>query len=289
MCLISNCSFLTKFTVELNYCDCLLSITKKILIPLLIGYGLTVLISYSLHHRIMFQPTPLAEDYQFDFEHPFSEKYLQDDSLGISLHALHFTVPDTAKGIVLYFHGNADNLQRWGRYTVDLTQRNYEVLAIDYPGYGKSEGEPSEAAIYRSADLAYAWARERYAPEQIVIYGRSMGGAPASWLAGRQPAQQLILETPFPSVPKLFRTQASVVLVPFEPRIKFPVIHYLESVPCPVTIFHGTDDWVVPYRAAAQLKSVLKPADRFITIEGGGHKDLRSFSAYQQSLTDLLQ
>ncbi|WP_170110515.1 alpha/beta hydrolase [Flavilitoribacter nigricans] len=228
-------------------------------------------------------------DYSFEFKHPFVELSLDDKGADRSLNALFFPVSEQAKGIVLYFHGNADNLQRWGTYTVDFTQNQYEVLAVEYPGYGKNPGTPTEAELYKSAQLAYERARELYPADQIIIYGRSLGSGPASWLAAQHQARQLILETPFPSIPKLFRMRASVVLVPFEPNPKFPVARHLQSVSYPISIIQGTNDWVVPYRVASELRKYLKPDDQFITIEGGGHRNLRSFPEYEKILADLLQ
>jgi hypothetical protein len=244
---------------------------------------------YGVHKHIIFQPSSLGKDYSFIFEHPFSELYLQDKQSELQLHALHFPADSVSKGIVLYFHGNADNLQRWGRYTVDFTQRHYDVLAVEYPGYGKNPGTPSEQSLYESARLAFEWAQERYSPDKIIIYGRSLGSGPASWLAARHEVRQLILETPFPSIPNLFRMRASVALVPFEPKVKFPVATHIQSVAYPVSIFQGTNDWVVPYRVAVKLKDQLKPKDQFITIEGGSHKNLRTYTEYQKKLTDVLQ
>lgn len=257
---------------------------KKILIAAIVMYIFIVSVLYLAHERIVFQPDTLPRSYQFHFDRPFKEF---DMPSGIN--ALHFPVSDTAKGIVLYFHGNADNLQRWGQYTVDFTQHQYEVLAIDYPGYGKSEGKAGEQAFYRSAEQAFYWARDRFPAGQIIIYGRSLGSGPAAWLASQYHVRQLILETPFPSIPQLFRMRGSPVLVPFDPRPKFPVADYLQEVAYPISIFQGTDDWVVPYRVARRLRTVLKPGDHFFTIEGGGHKNLRSFPEYHEKLADVLR
>lgn len=259
------------------------------MIALLLGYILLVLLLYAFHKRIVFRPTSLPEAHEFTFEHDFSELDFWDDQFNIRINALYFPIKERAKGIVLYFHGNADNLQRWGQYTVDFTNHGYEVLAVEYPGYGKSEGIASEEAVYRSAALAFEWAEQRFAAEKIIIYGRSLGSGPAAWLASRHLVQQLILETPFPSIPTLFRMRASAALVPFEPAAEFPVATFLQSVTCPVTIFHGTSDWVVPYRVAATLEQYLKPGDRFITIPNGGHRNLRTFPQYREKLEDLLK
>lgn len=254
------------------------------------GYLLAVSLLYGLQERIIFQPDVLARGYSFQFGQDFKELYLPHEGADTALHAILFPAWDSVVlGLVLYFHGNADNLQRWGQYAVDFTRRGYEVLAIDYPGYGKSGGRAGEQAMYRSAAQAFQWARERFATDRIIIYGRSLGCGPAAWLAARQEVQQLILETPFPSIPQLFRMRAGKVFVPIAPRIKFPVVEYLESVDYPVSIFQGTNDRVVPYQIAARLKTALKPEDRFYTIVGGGHKNLRHFPVYQETLATLLR
>lgn len=244
---------------------------------------------YILHPHIVFQPKQLSGEYTFHLPEPFTELFLTDTISDQLIHALHFSTEDTVKGLVLYFHGNADNLQRWGQYAVDFTSLGYEVLMVEYPGYGKSEGQPSEQGLYRSAELAMQWAQERFPTDQIIIYGRSLGSGPASWLAARQSAQQLILETPFSNMTQLFRMQASMALVPFQPRPRFLVDQYIQQVGYPISIFHGTKDGVIPYRVAVKLKPYLKSSDQFFTIEGGSHKDLRHFSAYQQQLADLLR
>ena len=262
---------------------------KKTMIGLLCAYCLIIMVLYGFHEHIVFQPSSLKKDYSFDFSHAFSELYLPEEASDSAIHTLLFPAQGTSRGIVLYFHGNADNLQRWGQYTVDFTRHNYDVLAVEYPGYGKSTGTPTEASFYRSARIAFDWASGRYSPDRIIIYGRSLGSGPASWLAARQQVQQLILETPFPSIPQLFRMRASVAIVPFQPRVNFPVAEYVRSVDYPIHVFQGTNDWVVPYRVATQLRAHLKPDDQFITIQGGSHKNLRTFPEYQQQLADLLQ
>lgn len=259
------------------------------MIALLSIYCLVIIVLYGFHEHIVFQPSSLEKGYSFEFDHPFSELYLNDEQSEHPLHALFFPAEDTAKGLVLYFHGNSDNLQRWGRYTVDFTRHHYDVLAVEYPGYGKNPGKPTEQALYESARLAFAWAEARYASDRIIIYGRSLGSGPASWLAARHEVRQLILETPFPSIPQLFRMRATVALVPFEPRLEFPVGKYVQSIQYPVSVFQGTEDWVIPYRIAAQVKDYLKANDRFITIEGGSHKNLRTYPEYQEQLAHLLQ
>lgn len=253
-----------------------------------VSYFLIVAILYIIQDRIVFQPTTLGKDYVFQFDQPFYELPIDDEQAAIS--SLYFpAASDTMKGLVLYFHGNADNLQRWGEYAIDFTQHDYGVLAIDYPGYGKSEGVPDEQALYRSAELALEWAQQFSPLEHIIIYGRSLGSGPASWLAARHEVKQLILETPFTSIPELFWKRGSKILVPFTPRTELPVAKHIQSVAYPISILQGTNDWVVPYDVAIRLQAFLKPTDHFFTIDGGGHKNLRTFPEYHEILADLLR
>ena len=251
------------------------------------GYLAIVLLVYLMHERVVFQPDGLLSDYAFQFDRPFEEFFLADTSAQLRVNALYFPALAESKGIVLYFHGNADNLQRWGKHAGDFTRLGYSVLAVDYPGYGKSPGKPSETNCYHSAALAFDWARKRYAADSIVIYGRSLGTGVASWLAARQPAQQLILETPYTSIPDLFRYRAFQLLLPIPLKTNFPVKDYVKAVDYPVTVFHGTNDWTTPYRLALQLREVVGN-DRFITIQGAGHKNLSDYALYHDKLKLLL-
>lgn len=260
-----------------------------IILLLLLGYGISLALAYYFQEKFIFQTKKLPEDYSFSFDFPFQEYYLDDAATSMRIHGLFFPSPTlSAKGLILYFHGNAGNLQRWGQFAADFIRLGYDVFAIDYPGYGKSSGQPSEQNCYQSGLLAYQWARERYAPGQIIIYGRSLGSGVASWLASQFEAQQLILETPFPSLPKLIRHRVSGILAPFHPRTHFQVEEYIQRVSYPITIFQGTRDWVVPFGAAKELLPIVGQ-DRFIIIPHGGHKNLNKFERYHQVLAEILQ
>ncbi len=242
----------------------------------------------ALQERIIFQPTRLPEQYVFRFDQSFDEFFLTDLELGLSINALFFPAEwGSGQHLILYFHGNADNLQRWGKLAADFTCHGFDFLAIDYPGYGKSPGQPSEDGCYHSAQMAYNWALKRYSEKKITIYGRSLGTAMASWLAARRPARQLILETPFPSMPRLIAHKVPRFMAAMETPVHFPVAHFLKKVSYPKSVFQGTHDWVVPYKAALELKPLVGE-DRFFVIEGGGHKNLNQFDYYHEKLVEVL-
>lgn len=201
-----------------------------------------------------------------------------------------FTVPDSLrKGIVLYFHGNKENINRYARFADWFTQNGYEVWMPDYPGFGKSTGELTEDILYEEAMVFYKMARARYEPSQIVIYGKSLGTGIASQLASVRDCKYLLLETPYYSFTSLARRYGGWIF-PLNRlmHLKMPTHEYLAKITAPIVIFHGTDDGVIPYRNAKRLQEFLKPGDRFITIEGGSHNDLGEFPVVRNMLDSLL-
>lgn len=192
------------------------------------------------------------------------------------------------KGLVLFFHGNMQHIQRYVSFTQSFTRQGYEVWMPDYPGYGKSTGERTEKKMYQQAEKLYQLAALNYSPQQLIIYGRSLGTGVAAYLASVKAAHRLILETPYPSIPDLFFAHAPVYPMSWIIRYQFPVNAYLKETTIPVAIFHGTSDGVVPLRCARKLKEELKPGDLFTVIEGGSHMDLGTFPQYHQVLDSLL-
>jgi pimeloyl-ACP methyl ester carboxylesterase len=108
-------------------------------------------------------------------------------------------------------------------------------------------------------------------------------------VASASACKRLILETPYYSIPALFSTYAPIYPTSAMANYKIPTGEYLEETRCPVTIFHGDDDGVIPYRCASKLKNKLKPGDEFITIEKGHHNNLNDFPLFHKKLDSLLE
>lgn len=260
-------------------------VTTIILIYGFIGFTL-----YYFQERFLFHPEPLPADYVFHFDEPFEEVTIAINSRD-TLNMVQFLPKDTGikKGIVLYFHGNRDNINRYAKFAAIFTDKGYEVWMPDYPGYGKSTGVITEKLIYTEAMEVYKLANSNIGADSIIIYGKSLGSGPASYLASRQTCKELILETPYYSIPSLFGSYAPIFPTDWMSRFKFPNGEYLKEVKAPITIFHGTSDKVVFYRNASKLKKVLKPGDAFITIEGGGHNNLGDYPQFKEKIDSLLQ
>ncbi|MEO6136409.1 MAG: alpha/beta fold hydrolase [Ginsengibacter sp.] len=244
---------------------------------------------FYLQGKIMFHPEPLAQDYQFQFDVPFKEVTIAMNA-NDSLNMIQFLPKDSLpKGVVLYFHGNRDNVTRYAKFAQNFTKLGYEVWMPDYPGYGKSTGEISEKLMNEEASEVYKLAHSKFSADSIIVYGKSLGTGVASYIAAKKKCRRLILETPYYSIPSLFSSYAPIYPTNRMSHFKFPVGEYLKDVQEPITIFHGTSDRVIFYRQASKLKKVLKPGDEFITIEGGTHNNLNDFEMFHQKLDSILR
>ncbi len=255
----------------------------------IIVYCLIGIAFFYLQEKAFFHPVALAADSVYHFTQPFVETKLALDSK-TTISIVQFTVPDTVrKGIVLYFHGNRENINRYARFAPNFTRNGYEVWMPDYPGYGRSTGQLSEALLYEEALQVYKLARTKYPADSIIIYGKSIGTGIAAQLASVRDCRKLILETPYYSLISLIRRVAWMYPLDMLMHYKIPAYAYLEKVTAPVSIFHGTEDGVIPYSHAEKLRSVLKKGDEFITIDGGAHTNLYTFPLFHHKLDSLLR
>ena len=191
---------------------------------------------------------------------------------GVGVHG--WWVPSRGATItVLFCHGNAGNLSHRVPLLAALHSLGMNALAFDYRGYGESEGNPSEAGTY--VDAAAAWdhlvSERGVPPGEIVVFGRSLGGAVASHLARERTPRALILESTFTSVPDLARE-----LYPLLPsalaRYHYRAVENVAHVDCPVLVIHGEADEIVPLKHGRRLYDAANGTKRFIG-KPGGHND----------------
>ena len=275
-----------------DICTMQKSRTKKIwkwvrnifIIYIVVGIAL-----YFLQEKIIFQAKKLPQDHVFHFPLPFKEINLPVNAEK-TLSIIQFTVPDSLRrGVVLYFHGNLNNIERYAPFSSNFTKNHYEVWMMDYPGYGKSTGIRTEQALYDDALQLYKMARARFAKDSIIIYGRSLGTGIASELASVRDCKRLILEAPYYSLDALARHFLFMYPVNWLIKYHFPTYKYLKKVDAPVTIFHGREDELIPYRQAQQLLKIAKPGAELITIEKGKHNTVNEFPLFHQKLDSILQ
>jgi uncharacterized protein len=251
-------------------------------------YSLIGIALYYLQETFLFHPEKLTADHVFKFDMPFKEMNIPFNEKDTVSMVQFFPKDSIRKGVVLYFHGNKQNIERYAKFVTDFTKHGYEVWMEDYPGFGKSTGTRTEAKMYRQAIEIQKMAAAKFGSDSIILYGKSFGTGIAAYVASQSNCKRLILETPYYSIPNLFSCYAFIYPTQRMAIYKIPANEYLQEVNYPITIFHGTSDGVIPYRCAAKLKTVLKPTDEFITIEEGTHHNLATFNLYKTKLDSLL-
>jgi fermentation-respiration switch protein FrsA (DUF1100 family) len=188
-------------------------------------------------------------------------------------------------GALLYCHGNAGNLS-FRAYAIPSWHEflHVPVLIFDYPGYGKSAGKPSERNCYAAADAAYDWLTQTKGvpPDQIMIYGGSMGGGVAIDLASRRPHRALVLAKTFTSMPDVGQSIYPWLPVRWVMRNRFDNLAKIGRCRSPVFMAHGTADGLVPFPLAQKLYEAANEPKRFFILEGCDHNDALPPEMFQE-------
>jgi fermentation-respiration switch protein FrsA (DUF1100 family) len=180
----------------------------------------------------------------------------------------------TADMVLLFFHGNAGNLSDRAELMMRLVRLPVQVFMIDYRGYGRSEGRPSEQGLYRDADAAWRYlTRDRgVRPTQIVVFGKSLGGAVGVDLASRVNPAGVIVQSSFTSVPDMAAHHYPVIpraLI----RTRMDSLSKIAAVRAPKLHIHSRADEVVPYELGVRLYEAAPKPKRFYEVEGAGHNE----------------
>jgi uncharacterized protein len=256
---------------------------------ILFVYALVGIILFYAQEKFLFHPQKLASNYTFKFEGKFEEMKIafnETDTMSLVKFYPNTTVK---KGLIIYYHGNMDNVERYAAFTKPFTKAGYEVWMPDYPSFGKSTGDITEKKLYIQAMEVKRMADVYCGSDSIILYGKSIGTGIAAYVASNSNASLLVLETPYYSIPSLFSTYAFIYPTNTMSTYKIPTYEYLQDVKYPVVIFHGTDDGVIPYRNAKRLSIFLKPTDKFITVPAANHININSTKIYLNAMDSLFK
>lgn len=192
-----------------------------------------------------------------------------------------------ARGTLLYFHGNGGNI---GDRLVQIEvfhRLGLNILIIDYRGYGASSGKPGEEGTYQDALAAWAYLiqEKRHPPDRIVLFGESLGGSIAAWLAARQTPAGLILYASFTSVAELAQTLYPIFPAALLARYRYDTRAALGSVSCPLLILHSPEDEIIPFSHGQALLTAAHAPKQLVELRGG-HNDalLLSREVYAQAV-----
>jgi hypothetical protein len=182
--------------------------------------------------------------------------------------------PMPSEMTLLWFHGNAGNLSHRYDMIRMLSKLPAQIFIIDYRGYGRSEGEPSEEGLYLDARAAWDYLIEvkRIPKNRIIIFGKSLGGVAAIDLASKVEAAGLIVQSSFTSAADMAAT-----IMPFIPsamiKSKMDSINKIASAHCPKLFIHSPADEVVPYKLGRRLFEAAPEPKQFYEVKGAGHND----------------
>jgi fermentation-respiration switch protein FrsA (DUF1100 family) len=239
------------------------------------GLVLLVLLIRVFENRLIFFPPRYPEGFSSSETYGVKPQEVWiTASGGVRLNAWFLPASGSEK-VLLWFHGNAENIGMGLDRLSALSRLGVNVLELDYRGYGKSEGSPDEAGVYRDGEAAYRYLLESrgFAAQKLFIYGHSLGGAVAVDLASRHPSGGLIVESSFTSIPDMARHLYHLPAAGFFVRSRFDSLSKIARVRVPVLIIHGTGDQVVPFSMGRRLFEAANEPKSFFPVRGAGHDD----------------
>jgi fermentation-respiration switch protein FrsA (DUF1100 family) len=209
---------------------------------------------------------------------------------GIQLHGWYIPHADSSK-VLLFFHGNAGNISHRGASIEIFHRLGLNVFIIDYRGYGKSQGDPDEAGLYRDADAAWQYLTQQIGidKDKIIIFGRSLGGAVATRLAAEVHPAALILESTFSSARDMAKSLFPIIYRLLIFRYRFNSMSTIKQINCPLLVMHSPDDEIIPFHVGEKLYNAANEPKRLIKMKGDHNNGfLLSQPAYEQSLRTFI-
>ena len=248
-------------------------------------YGALVLLAFTFQERLLYFPLRGISATPSDIGLTYQSVRLTTDD-GVNLSGW-FIPAEPERAVVLFFHGNAGNISHRLDSIATFHRLGLSTLIIDYRGYGQSEGRPTEPGTYRDAEAAWHYLVQecQVPPNKLIIFGRSLGGGVASWLARQHPPAALILESTFTAA-----TDVAAQVYPFLPVRQLSRIHYdtlsrLPEIHCPILIVHSPDDRVIPYSHGQRLFAAANEPKKFLEIRGDHNEGfIISARVYETSL-----
>ncbi len=222
---------------------------------------------YFGQEKIILQPDKLPENHVFRKGNEIEIEVEND----ISLNCLWIKEP-ASKGVILYLHGNRGSNRRCLHQALNMEGHGYDIFMPDYRGYGKSDGQvENDKQLYADMEKVYDFLKKHYSEDQIVVVGYSLGTGMASYLAATYRPQQLWLLAPYVSMLDMKNRHIPIIPGLF---LKYHLRNdkHLARTQCPITLFHGTNDRIIPYEASQILKKIRSGATELVTLKGEGHR-----------------
>lgn len=254
-------------------------------------FVLKLLALLKIQSRLVYNPTWIInstpDQYGLDYEEITFES---EDGTAISAW---FIPKKKSRKFLLFCHGNYGNISDRRNFIELFHSLDFNIFIFDYRGYGNSRGRPSEMGTYMDAQAAWSYLTEKIGAgqEEIVILGRSLGGAVASRLAGGHTPAALVLECAFTSIADIARDIFRVFPFKFLIMYRYPTNRYIQEIKCPVLIIHSPDDTIVPFKHGKKLFELAAGEPKQFLELRGGHNEAVDISReeYRQGILQFLK
>ncbi len=258
-------------------------LAKIAAITLVVGYlGVIGVLSF-LENRFVYHPRSAAQGWKSPPDAEIQEIELTSAD-GNRIGA--WWLPcEGSERTILYSHGNAGNLSDRGDSILKMRKHlSASVLIFDYPGYGKSTGFPSETGCYQAADAAYAYLVDvqKRDPQQLILWGGSLGGSVAIDLAVRKPHQRVVVVKSFTSVPDVGGRWYPWIPVRWIMRNQFRSIDKIVNVRTPILIAQADEDRIIPFAHGEALFQAANEPKTFVRLVGQDHNDSLGSDFYDE-------
>ena len=244
----------------------------------------------NLHNNLIFYPTKEIFSNPSRTDISYEEVFIDTED-GEKLYGYFLPAKNETDKAIIYLHGNAQNVGDWWLAPAEIQKyMNVNALIVDYRGYGKSTGTPSVKGVNHDAAAMYKYLISRdFKPENISIYGRSMGGAVGIELATKVQIKSITVQSSFLSLRKIARD-----LYPLIPKILIQEKHwdsekFIKSIKVPVLISHGDKDEIIPISHSHELFKLANEPKKLIVLKGSSHNDVSSYfnNEYFQTIENL--
>jgi pimeloyl-ACP methyl ester carboxylesterase len=198
---------------------------------------------------------------------------------GVRLHGWLFRAADPNAPLLVFFHGNAGNITVRGPRASELARRGVSTFVFDWRGYGRSDGSPSESRLFKDAEAAYAFATKLVPKERIALYGESLGGPYAAWIAKTHGARCLVLDSTFPSLRELGNAIYSPLPLGWSAPFALRTREWVNDSGVRTLVMHSRRDDVIPFRLGQSLYDGLRVPKKLIASEVEGHCTIEEYDA----------
>lgn len=260
------------------------------LVTIALAYGVLVLLIYAIQDRLVYFPVRDLAATPRTIGAAYEDAWLTTED-GVRIHGW-FVPVHGARATVLHLHGNGGNISHRLERIAIFRALGFNIFLIDYRGYGKSEGRPSEEGTYLDARAGWHYLVDKrgLAPSDIILHGESLGGGVATELATEQTPAALIVESSFSSMVTLGSELYPWLPVRWVSRYTYPSQENLARVRAPLLVIHSRDDEIIPFHHAQALFAAAADPKQLLEIRGdhnGGF--VLDRDAYVRGLGEFLQ